>query len=183
MGADFVLEMATTQELHPSVTTSLVKRCSPDGSSLTIEEGVSIPIRAQIKDLYDMPSGGTPIRANQPDYVKRSERFRYLDKMTMTKFWVKVHHADTSDEDFCVLFMLGLQNMFLSPSALSRTGRVDTRFLECLVDHTKIKDLDWCTFIADCLIEGICKYKAEGDYVEGCLHALHVSSKVMYLLL
>ncbi|KAK8449877.1 hypothetical protein SEVIR_7G280875v4 [Setaria viridis] len=103
----------------------------------------------------------------------RTTKFKDLINTSIADLWDRVRKA--SDEDFCILFMLALLNTFLAPS---RSEKVDTSFLIDLMDHEKIKELDWCSFVADYLINSIRAYQQQKiKDVPGCLHLLHVSSK------
>lgn len=75
--------------------------------------------------------------------------------------------------NFCISFMLFALAHYLAPNT---TLQVNREFLNSLEDVSKIKEFNWCAYVAQYLISGIKAYQtSNSEYVYGCVHILHVS--------
>ncbi|XP_044335893.1 uncharacterized protein [Triticum aestivum] len=82
--------------------------------------------------------------------------------------------AMTEEEPFCIAFMMAILAIYLAPNT---SVAVNRSFLGAAQQLDKLKQMDWCNLVADCLIKGIREYK-ESDalfvHVKGCVHILSV---------
>ncbi|VAH55901.1 unnamed protein product [Triticum turgidum subsp. durum] len=82
--------------------------------------------------------------------------------------------AMTEEEPFCIAFMMAILAIYLAPNT---SVAVNRSFLGAAQQLDKLKRMDWCNLVADCLIKGTREYK-ESDalfvHVKGCVHILSV---------
>ncbi len=172
--------------LPPEMTWRLVKSVNHYDKTLRLG-GKIIPIHPLVRKLLGIPKGKLKVETDL-NYTEKMKKFKFkkrgetqtrLVPLDDVKEKLESLQGEVNKEEFCISYMLLALGYYLAPNT---TNCVASRFFGVLEDISKIKDYDWCTLVADCLITSIKAYnETSTDFVGGCVHILYVSYSLLLI--
>ncbi|XP_047058014.1 uncharacterized protein LOC124664572 [Lolium rigidum] len=161
-------------EMNNALTLWLVDKFNCDSESLEFEGGISIPVRPLVKRVLGIPSG--PIQVVEGLDVDDDLYYQYTcNRRAKNAMEVANEMCIITDkEPFCIAFMMAILGIYLAPDT---SGAVNRALLGAVKQVDKLKDMDWCNFVATYLFKGIKEYKESNTTcvsIKGCLHILSV---------
>jgi hypothetical protein len=161
-------------KMNRALTLWLVDKFNCDTEALEFEGGISIPVRPLVKSVLGIPSG--PIQVVEGLYIDNALMDEYTCNGKVKNAWEVANGmcSITDKEPFCIAFMMGILGIYLAPST---SVGVNRKLLGAVRQVDKLKEMDWCNFVAAYLFKGIKKFKkskATFVSIKGCVHILSV---------
>uniref|UniRef100_A0ACD5TRT9 Uncharacterized protein n=1 Tax=Avena sativa TaxID=4498 RepID=A0ACD5TRT9_AVESA len=161
-------------EMDKALTLWLVDKFNSDSESLEFEGGISIPVRPLVKSVLGIPSG--PIEVVEDLDVDDALYYQYTcNRRAKNAMEVANEMCIITDkEPFCIAFMMAILGIYLAPNT---SGAVNRALLGAIKQVDKLKEMDWCNFVATYLFEGIKEFKESNTTcltIKGCIHILSV---------
>jgi hypothetical protein len=161
-------------EMNKALTLWLIDKFNCDSEALEFEGGISIPVRPLVKSVLGIPLG--PIQVVEDLDVDDSLYSQYTSN-SRAKYGKDVANelcCITDKEPFCIAFMMTILGIYLAPNS---SGAVNRALLGAVKQVDKLKEMDWCNFVATYLFKGIKEFKESNTTcvsIKGCLHILSV---------
>ncbi|XP_047053612.1 uncharacterized protein LOC124659837 isoform X1 [Lolium rigidum] len=161
-------------KMNRALTLWLVDKFNCDTEALEFEGGISIPVRPLVKSVLGIPSG--PIQVVEGLYIDNALMDEYTCNGKVKNAWEVANGMCSiiDKEPFCIAFMMGILGIYLAPST---SVGVNRKLLGAVRQVDKLKEMDWCNFVATYLFKGIKKFKkskATFVSIKGCVHILSV---------
>ncbi|CAM0878837.1 unnamed protein product [Alopecurus aequalis] len=175
IGFGSFLSMADADVMNDkTLTLWLVDRFNCDTEALEFEGGISIPVRPLVKSVLGIPSG--PIQVEEGLDVDDAllHQFTCDGRVKVAKEVAYELCGITDKEPFCRAFMMVILTVYLAPNTALKLNRA---LLGAVKQVNKLKEMDWCNFVATYLCKGIKEFKESQSsfiYIKGCLHVLSV---------
>jgi hypothetical protein len=162
-------------EMNKALNLWLIDKFNCDTEALDFEGGISIPVRPLVKSILGIPSG--PIQVVEGLDVDDALHAQYTCNNRRGKAAKEV--ADemcsiTDKEPFCIAFMMAILGIYLAPNTCLTVNRA---LLGAVQQVDKLKEMDWCNFVATYLFKGIKEFKESNSTnvtIKGCVHILSV---------
>jgi len=126
-----------------------------------ILNGKRIPLNAEVVRLVlGIPSGDIDVSMANEEYGKISflSLFGRTEVPQISFFGDKLLIENLSDEDFIWCFMTVTLSTFLCPTSSTKPN---TKYMEALLDVSKIRELNWCKLVHRWLLIYMKKYQTE----------------------
>lgn len=144
--------------------------------------GKSIPLNPEaVLLVLGIPAGSTKIRMldEEAGKVEFLSLFGLTELPSISFFGNKLMTDDLSDNDFLCYFLIVALATFLCPTSNTKPS---TKYLGALVDVSKAKDLDWCSFVHTWNMCYVKKYQTDKlkqkritTTLGGCIYQLAVA--------
>uniref|UniRef100_A0ACD5TRZ1 Uncharacterized protein n=1 Tax=Avena sativa TaxID=4498 RepID=A0ACD5TRZ1_AVESA len=161
-------------EMNKALTLWLVDKFNCDSEALEFEGGISIPVRPLVKSVLGIPSG--PIQVVEGLDIDDALYPQYTcnGRAKNAKEVANEMCCITDKEAFCIAFMMAIHGVYLAPNA---SGTVNRALLGAVKQVDKLKEMDWCSFVATYLFKEIKEFKESNTAcvtIKGCVHILSV---------
>ncbi|KAM0822585.1 hypothetical protein ACQ4PT_071403 [Festuca glaucescens] len=161
-------------EMNKALTLWLVDKFNCDSEALEFDGGISIPVRPLVKSVLGIPSG--PIQVVERLDVDDALYSEYTcnSRAKNVKEVANEMCCITDKEPFCIAFMMTILGIYLAPNT---SGAVNRALLGAVKKVDKLKEMDWCNFVATYLFEEIKEFKESNTTsvtIKGCVHILSV---------
>ncbi|XP_044394886.1 uncharacterized protein [Triticum aestivum] len=143
--------------------------------------GKSIPLNPEAVSLVlGIPAGGTKITVLDEEFGKAEflSLFGLTDLPSISFFRNKIINEELPDDVYLRCFLTVALATFLCPTSNTKPS---TKYLGALVDVSKSKDLDWCSFVHTWNITYVKKYQTDKlkqkritTTLGGCIYQLAV---------
>ncbi|XP_037408613.1 uncharacterized protein LOC119270676 [Triticum dicoccoides] len=144
-------------------------------------DGKSIPLNPEAVSLVlGIPAGGTKIRVLDEECGKAEflSLFGLTELPSISFFGNKLMNEELPDDVYLRCFLTVALATFLCPTSSTKPS---TKYLGALVDVSKSKDLDWCSFVHTWNISYVKKYQTDKmkqkqitTTLGGCIYQLAV---------
>uniref|UniRef100_A0A8R7PY58 Aminotransferase-like plant mobile domain-containing protein n=1 Tax=Triticum urartu TaxID=4572 RepID=A0A8R7PY58_TRIUA len=144
-------------------------------------DGKSIPLNPEAVSLVlGIPAGGTKIRVLDEECGKAEflSLFGLTELPSISFFGNKLMNEELPDDVYLRCFLTVALATFLCPTSSTKPS---TKYLGALVDVSKSKDLDWCSFVHTWNISYVKKYQTDKmkqkritTTLRGCIYQLAV---------
>ncbi|KAK1603597.1 hypothetical protein QYE76_016371 [Lolium multiflorum] len=159
-------------EMNKALTIWLVDKFNCDTEALEFEGGISIPVRPLVKSVLGIPSGPIPVAEGQDVDKALYAQYTCNGRAKNAKNVADEMCSITDKEPFCIAFMMVILGIYLAPNSSVEVNRA---LLGSVKQVDKLKDMDWCNFVATYLFKGIKEIKESNkSYMKGCVHILTV---------
>ncbi|KAK1661093.1 hypothetical protein QYE76_049252 [Lolium multiflorum] len=161
-------------EMNKALTLWLVDKFNCDTEALEFEGGISIPVRPLVKSVLGIPSGPIQVVKGLDIDDSLKDEYTYNGRPKNAKEVAEEMCSITDKEPFCIAFMMAMLGIYLAPST---SVGVNWKLLGAVRQVDKLKEMDWCNFVATYLFKGIKKFKESNAtfvYIKGCVHILSV---------
>ncbi|CAM0878834.1 unnamed protein product [Alopecurus aequalis] len=159
---------------NKALTLWLVDKFNVDTEALEFDGGISIPVRPLVKSVLGIPSG--PIQVVEGLDVDDAllHQFTCDGRVKVARDVADELCSITDKEPFCRAFVMLILAVYLAPGTALKVNRA---LLGAVKQVDKLKEMDWCNFVATYLCKGIKEFKESHSsfiYIKGCLHILSV---------
>jgi hypothetical protein len=161
-------------EMNNALTLWLVDKFNCDTEALEFEGGISILVRPLVKSVLGIPSGPIQVVKGLDIDDSLKDEYTYNGRPKNAKEVAEEMCSITGKEPFCIAFMMAMLGIYLAPST---SVGVNWKLLGAVRQVDKLKEMDWCNFVATYLFKGIKKFKESNAtfvYIKGCVHILSV---------